>query len=98
MPWFLKRETFLRPYTELRPHLQAHRAWVQAQRQRGLSLSSGYLVDGEGKPGGGGVLLLEAEDFASAEALIHQDPMVISGLVDWSLHQWISAVGELEVG
>ena len=98
MPWFLKRETFLRPYGELRPHLQAHRAWVEQLRGSGVRISSGYLVDGEGKPGGGGLLLLEAADYSAAEALIRQDPMVRSGGVDWTLHQWISAVGELEVG
>lgn len=98
VPWFLKRETFLRPYAELRPHLAAHRAWVEQLRARGVQISSGYLVDGEGRPGGGGVLLLEAVDHATAEALIIEDPMVRSGGVDWTLHQWISAVGDLEVG
>ena len=98
MPWFIKRETFRRPYAELKPHLQAHRAWVAELRARGVSISSGYLIDGEGKPGGGGLLLLEAADHASAEALIRQDPVVQSGLVDWSLHQWIGAVGDLGVG
>jgi uncharacterized protein YciI len=65
-------------------------------RARGVRISSGYLVDGEGKPGGGGLLLLEATDHASAEALILEDPMVSSGCVEWSLHRWVSAVGELD--
>lgn len=98
MPWFIKRETFLRPYAELRPHLQAHRAWVEDLRAQGIRISSGYLVDGDGKPGGGGLLLLEAADHTSAEFLIRQDPVVQSGLVDWSLHQWVGAVGDLGVG
>ncbi|MFM7087207.1 MAG: YciI family protein [Cyanobium sp.] len=98
MPWFIKRETFLRPYSELRPYLQAHRAWVEQLRERGVRISSGYLVDGQERPGGGGLLLLEAPDHAGAEALIRQDPMVASGLVDWSLHRWIGAVGDLQVG
>ena len=98
MPWFVKRETFRRPYAELRPHLQAHRSWVEQLRSCGVKISSGYLVDGEGRPGGGGLLLLESADHASAEALIRQDPVVASGLVDWSLHRWIGAVGDLGVG
>jgi uncharacterized protein YciI len=98
MPWFIKRETFRLPHAQLRPHLAAHRAWVAGLRERGVRISSGYLVDGAGQPGGGGLLLLEAEDYARAEALIHADPMVRSGGVDWSLHQWIGAVGDLEVG
>lgn len=98
MPWFIKREIFLRPYGEMRPHLQAHRAWVEELRRRGVRISSGYLVDGQERPGGGGLLLLEAPDHASAEALIQRDPMVLSGQVEWSLHRWIGAVGDLQVG
>jgi hypothetical protein len=56
-----------------------------------------YLVDGQGRPGGGGLLLLEAVDYASAEVVIRQDPMVLSGGVDWHLSQWCPAVGDLAV-
>jgi uncharacterized protein YciI len=98
VPWFIKRETFREPHATMAPHLAAHRAWVVGLRQRGVRISSGYLVDGTGQPGGGGLLLLEAEDHATAQSLILQDPMVRSGGVDWSLHQWIGTVGDLEVG
>jgi uncharacterized protein YciI len=98
MPWFIKQETFRQPYAAMRPHLAAHRAWVAELRGAGVRISSGYLVDSENRPGGGGVLLLEADDFAAAEALMREDPVVASGLVEWSLHRWISAVGGLEVG
>lgn len=58
---------------------------MEGWRQQGVRISSGFLVDGEGKPGGGGLLLLEAVDFVSAEALIRQDPMLLSGDVRRSL-------------
>jgi uncharacterized protein YciI len=96
MPWFIKTETFRVPAAAARPHLAAHRAWVAELRARGVRISSGYLVDGQGQPGGGGLLLLEAEDYARAEALIRQDPMVRSGAVDWNLHQWVAVVGTLD--
>ena len=70
MPWFVKTERFLHPYAELKPHLQAHRAWVEQLRGQGVPISSGYLVDGEGQPGGGGLLLLECASYAEAEALV----------------------------
>lgn len=95
MPWFVKQETFLRPYSAMKPHLEAHRAWVEQLRADGLVISSGYLVDGEGRPGGGGLLLLQAADYATAEAVVLLDPMVLSGGVDWRLQQWRSAVGDL---
>jgi uncharacterized protein YciI len=97
MPWFIKQETFRAPHPAMRPHLEAHRAWVAALRERGVRLSSGYLADGAGQPGGGGLLLLEADSYAAAEALIREDPMVRGGDVAWSLHQWIGAVGDLDV-
>lgn len=81
----------------MRPHLAAHRAWVEQLRAQGVAISSGYLVDGEGRPGGGGLLLLEAADYAGAEALIQLDPMLRSGGVDWQLSQWCPAVGDLAV-
>jgi len=81
----------------MKPHLEAHRRWVEQLRGQGQVLSSGYLVDGEGRPGGGGLLLLQAGDYSEAEALIQQDPMVLSGGVEWTLQQWRPAVGDLGV-
>jgi uncharacterized protein YciI len=97
MPWFVKTERFLRPHAELQPHLAAHRAWVEQLRAEGVRISSGYLVDGEGHPGGGGLLLLECGDYAAAAALVAQDPMLLSGGVEWTLGEWRSAVGQLDL-
>ena len=97
MPWFVKTETIAVPAASVAPHLAAHRAWVSQLRQQGVRISSGYLVDGQNKPGGGGLLLLEAADHASAEALLRQDPMVSSGSVHWTLHRWVAAVGDLNL-
>ena len=97
MPWFIKTERFLRPYAQMTPHLEAHRRWVEQRRAEGLALSSGYLVDGGGQPGGGGLLLLEAADYCEAEALIQHDPMLLSGGVEWTLREWRPAVGDLGV-
>jgi uncharacterized protein YciI len=97
MPWFIKHETFREPHAAMRPHLAAHRAWVAELRGQGVRISSGYLVDGQDQPGGGGLLLLEAADHASAEALIRQDPMVRSGGVAWTLNRWIPVTGDLNL-
>jgi uncharacterized protein YciI len=97
MPWFVKTETFSRPAGTLQQALAAHRVWVEGLRAQGVRISSGYRVDGAGQPGGGGLLLLEANDHASAEALIRQDPMVRSGGVDWQLHGWLPVAGDLAV-
>ena len=98
MAWFIKTETFRLPRPQLLAHLQAHHAWVAELRQQGVVMSSGYLVDQAGRPGGGGLLLRAAEDYAAAEALVRQDPLIANGCVDWQLQGWIPAVGDLAVG
>ena len=57
MAWFIKTETFRLPRPQLLAHLQAHHAWVADLRQQGVVISSGYLVDQAGRPGGGGSLV-----------------------------------------
>ena len=47
VPWFVKTEQFLRPYSAMKPHLESHRRWVEKLRGEGVVISSGYLVDGE---------------------------------------------------
>ena len=42
--------------------------------------------------------MLQASDYASAEALIQDDPMLRSGGVDWQLGQWMPVVGDLADG
>ena len=68
---------------------------MERLRHEGRRVSSGYLVDDQGRPGGGGLLLLEAPDHAAAMALVLQDPMVIGGCVHWQLQGWRPAVGDL---
>jgi uncharacterized protein YciI len=91
MPWFVKTETFRVPHEEARPHIRAHRAWVEQLRSEGVTIRSGYLVDKQGRPGGGGLLLLEAADYTAAEAIVREDPMIRSGCVEWQLHGWMPA-------
>ncbi len=100
MAWFIKTETLTDgfrslPGPERAAHLQAHRDWVQAQRAAGVVIASGFLVDGQRRPGGGGLLVLQVASYAEAWALIAQDPLIAGGWVDWQLHEWIPAAGDL---
>ena len=102
MAWFIKSETFTAAFRALSGpersgYLQAHRAWVAQQRAAGSPMASGFLVDGQRQPGGGGLLLLQASSYAEALALIQQDPLIAAGWVDWQLHEWIAAAGDLAV-
>jgi uncharacterized protein YciI len=98
VPLFIKHETFTPATAALsvaqrRLHLEAHRDWVEQQRTSGSILSSGFLVDGEGQPGGGGLLVLKAESYDQALALVQKDPMIARGLVHWTLEEWRPVAG-----
>lgn len=60
-------------------------------------MASGFLVDAEHRPGGGGLLLLQAPNHAAALVLIEADPLISGGWVRWQLHEWVAAVGDLAV-
>ena len=100
MPWFIKTERFTAQTLTLLPeqrqiYIDAHREWIKALRGSGIKVSSGFLVDAQQRPGGGGLLVLQADSFEAAKRLVEQDPMIVEGLVKWDLQQWIPVCGEL---
>ena len=82
-PWFVKTETFKQSlsFPQIQPHLEAHKAWVAGLRAEGQPITSGYRVDAEGAPGGGGLMLFAAKDYAAAEKLVLCDPLVSNDCV-----------------
>ena len=94
MTWFVKRETFNSAAAALsgeqrRPILEAHRRWVKQESEAGKRLCSGFLVDQHQLPGGGGLLIFEAESYDQALEWLQHDPMICSQMVTWSLHEWV---------
>ena len=102
MSWFVKQETFNAAFRALEPAergllLQAHKAWVAGEKAGGQAMASGFLVDANQRPGGGGLLVFQAAGFPEALALIQRDPLICGGWVDWQLHEWIAAAGDLSI-
>lgn len=95
--WFVKTEQFCIPFPEVKPHLEAHRAWVAELRSKGICITSGYRVDGDGKPGGGGMMFFAAKSYQDAEDLVQQDPLVANECVEWRLNGWIAEVGNIQL-
>mmetsp|Transcript_11331 Transcript_11331/g.23173 ORF Transcript_11331/g.23173 Transcript_11331/m.23173 type:complete len:141 (-) Transcript_11331:1415-1837(-) len=95
--WFVKTEQFCKPFPEVKPHLEAHREWVAALRSEGCCITSGYRVDSDGKPGGGGLMFFAARNYDEAEKLVRQDPLVANECVDWRLNGWIPEVGDIQM-
>jgi len=99
MAWFVKHETFTAETADLalaqrRPYLEAHRAWVEQEAKAGRRIRSGFLVDAQRRPGGGGLLIFEAASFTEALEWVQQDPMIQAGLVSWTVQEWIPVSGD----
>ena len=95
--WFVKTETFKTSlsFPQIAPHLAAHKEWVAGLRADGVTITSGYRVDANDKPGGGGLMLFAEADYATAEALVLMDPLIANDCVDWELNRWIADVGDI---
>ena len=99
MAWFVKHETFTAetaalPLAQRKLHLEAHQKWVAQESSAGRRIRSGFLVDEQRQPGGGGLLLFEADSYTEALAWLQQDPMIQTGLVHWTLQEWIPVSGD----
>ena len=101
MPWFIKTESFNAKMLKLskeerQKYLIKHSSWIIKLREKGINITSGYLINEKQLPGGGGFLIVEANSFRDAQVLIEQDPMIRKELVNWNIHEWKSVVGEIK--
>ena len=95
MPIFIKTEKFndktlKLSNSERKKFLFMHKEWVKDITNSGKYIRSGYLINEKRMPGGGGLLILEAQDYLTAKKIIENDPMIKHNLVIWDLQEWIS--------
>ena len=98
MPIFIKTEKFKKETLELSTiernnFLLMHKKWVRKIVKSGQYMHSGYLINKNKIPGGGGLLIFEAKDYLTAKKIIENDPMIKNELVIWDLQEWISIDG-----
>ena len=101
MPIFIKREKFKDKTLELsnserKVFLLMHKEWVENISKSGHIIHSGYLINENKMPGGGGLLIFEATDYLTAKKIIEEDPMIKNQLVNWQLQEWIPINGSQE--
>ena len=93
MPFFVKTEFIKKKYLSdlnLRDKIiQQHINWIKRLNNKGIKINSGFFVDHLKKPGGGGLLIIECENYFEAEKIIKGDPMITNNIVEWKLHEWI---------
>ena len=100
MPLFIKTEKFTKEtidmlHIERKEYLIKHKEWVESEIRDGRNIFSGYLTNRNKNPGGGGILIIEANNFEEARFIIMQDPMIKNKLVNWQLNALQTVSGDL---
>ena len=93
MPFFVKTEIIKREYlinNDLkRKIINEHINWIKRLKREGINIKSGFLVDKLKRPGAGGLLILEINNYENALNIIKNDPMIKNDLVEWRLNEWV---------
>ena len=93
MPFFVKTEIIKKEYLinkDLkRKIINEHIDWIKKLKKEGINIKSGFLVDALNRPGDGGLLTLEINNYQNALKIIKNDPMIKNNLVEWKLNEWI---------
>ena len=102
MALYVKIENFIEQIIiqnpeKLKVSISQHKRWVKELSMKGVKICSGYMVDDNKKPGGGGLLILEVNSYEEALKIIKKDPMIKSELVNWRLQEWIPVFGKLDI-
>jgi len=70
MPFFVKTEIIKKEYLInndfKRKIINEHIDWVKKLKQKGINIKSGFLVDELNRPGDGGLLILEMNNYRNA--------------------------------
>ena len=95
MPFFVKTEIikkeYLINYDLRRKVINEHNDWIKKLKKEGINIKSGFLVDELKRPGAGGLLILEINNYENALKVIKNDPMIKNDLVEWKLNEWIDS-------
>ena len=93
MPFFVKTEIIKKEYlikNDLkRKIIKEHFDWIKKLKKDGINIKSGFLVDKLKRPGDGGLLILEMNNYKNALEIIKNDPMIKNNLVEWKLNEWV---------
>ena len=95
MPFFIKTEIKKIEYLindDLKQKIiNEHIDWIKKLKKEGINIKSGFLVDELKRPGAGGLLILEINNYKNALKIIKNDPMIKNDLVEWKLNEWIDS-------
>ena len=95
MPFFvkteiIKKEFLINNYLK-RKIINEHIDWIKKLKKDGINIKSGFLVDELKRPGEGGLLIIEMNNYENALKIIKNDPMIKNDLVEWKLNEWVDS-------
>ena len=95
MPFFIKTEIIKKEYLinhDLKQIIiYKHIDWIKKLKKEGINIKSGFLVDELNRPGDGGLLIIEMNNYKNALKIIKNDPMIKNKLVEWKLNEWVDS-------
>ena len=95
MPFFVKTEIIKKQYlinNDLKKTIiTEHINWIKTLKKEGINIKSGFLIDEFKRPGDGGLLILETNNYKKALEIIKNDPMITNDLVEWKLNEWVDS-------
>ena len=95
MPFFIKTEIIKKEYLinhDLKQKvINKHNDWISTLKKEGINIKSGFLVDELNRPGDGGLLILEMNNYRNALKIIKSDPMIKNNIVEWKLNEWVDS-------
>ena len=93
MPFFVKTEIIKKEYLNnndlKRKIITEHIKWIKKLKKDGFNIKSGFLIDEYKRPGDGGLLIVEMNNYNNALEIIKNDPMITNNLVEWKLNEWV---------
>ena len=93
MPFFVKTEIIKKEYlinNDLKLKvIKEHNNWIKKLKKDGINIKSGFLVNEYKRPGAGGLLILEINNYENALKIMKNDPMIKNDLVEWKLNEWV---------
>ena len=95
MPFFvkteiIKKEFLINNYLNQKI-IKEHIDWIKNLKNEGINIKSGFLVDALNRPGDGGLLILEMDNYKNALKIVKNDPMIKHNLVEWKLNEWVDS-------
>lgn len=75
---------YIAPLSEVDPHIEAHMAYVNKYYETG-----NFLLSGRKNPRTGGVILAQAKDRATIDAIVQEDPFYIAKVAQYDITEFI---------